>query len=132
MRALDCCQSRTSPVSRKSQPFPTMPCFEGAIPVSIVAWAVHVTAGRGPRHGWALPSDEIRGAWAASFGVSPTTLRTQTLAIGDEYNNCPSSRSLLILRSRVASAADIPYADCSGGLGMKSAGVFLGGLGSVL
>jgi hypothetical protein len=63
------------------------------MPVSIVAWAVHVTAGSGLRQGWALPSAEIRGAWAASFGVNPTTLRTQTLPMGDEYINCPSSRS---------------------------------------
>src|SRR5437868_12099949 len=85
MRALDCCQSRTSPVSRKSQPLPTMPCFEGAIPVSIVAWAVQVTAGMGLRQGWGFPTDEILGAWARSLGVSPTTLITQTLPMGRVY-----------------------------------------------
>ena len=81
MRALDCCHRRTSPVSRKSQPFPTMPCFDGAIPVSIVACDVQVTAGRGLFQGLAAPTDEILGAWAASLGVNPTTLRTHTLAM---------------------------------------------------
>ena len=34
MSAFDCCQNRTSPVSRKSQPFPTIPCPCGGKPVS--------------------------------------------------------------------------------------------------
>src|SRR5262249_49141456 len=42
---LDCCQKRTSPVSRNSQPLPTMPCREAGCPVSIAACAVQVTAG---------------------------------------------------------------------------------------
>ena len=43
--ALDCCQKRTSPVSRNSQPLPTMPCSCGSTPVRMLAWAVQVTAG---------------------------------------------------------------------------------------
>jgi hypothetical protein len=50
--------------------------------VSIVAWQVLVTAGRGLRHGLAENPDEresalSRGACSSSPGVSPTTLMMQ-------------------------------------------------------
>ena len=45
MSRFDCCQKRTSFVSRNSQPLATMPCRSGDVPVRSVAWAVQVTAG---------------------------------------------------------------------------------------
>ncbi len=45
MSRFDCCQNRTSFVSRNSQPFATTPCSFGSSPVRSVAWAVQVTAG---------------------------------------------------------------------------------------
>ena len=58
--AFDCCQNRTSPVSRKSQPLPTMPCPSGDRPVSRLAWAVHVTAGTTSRSGRTQPESGQR------------------------------------------------------------------------
>src|SRR5438876_199185 len=46
MSRFDCCQNRTSLVSRNSQPLATTPCRSGDVPVSSVAWVVQVTAGR--------------------------------------------------------------------------------------
>src|SRR6516225_1968748 len=77
MSRFDCCQNLTSPVSRKSQPLPTMPCLLGGLPVSMLAWAVQVTAGITSRRLTHQPDWESwfnRGAKGSSREVRPTAL----------------------------------------------------------
>src|SRR4051794_32984321 len=77
MRAFDCCQNRTSPVSRKYQPLPTTPCPSGALPVNRLACAVQVTAGATSRSERFQPDSArafSRGARASRRPVRPTAL----------------------------------------------------------
>src|SRR5262249_4921447 len=75
-------QRNTSFSSRKYQPLPTMPCSRGSLPVSIVACAEHVTAGRTVPSSAANPSTARRdrlGVSAPSMPrVSPTTSSKRT------------------------------------------------------
>src|SRR5262249_9492468 len=87
IRALDCCQKRTSPVSRKSQPLPTTPWSRGVLPVRIDAWAVQVTAGTASRSGRDQPDEARafrRGAIGSRRPVRPTALmRTSGAGVVD-------------------------------------------------
>ena len=81
-RRFDCRHSQTSIRSRNSQPFATMPCSRGSVPVMKVACTVQVTAGVTVVSGRAAParaSALSRGVcgprWA---GVRPTTNSTIT------------------------------------------------------
>src|SRR5688572_30026131 len=78
-RRFDWRQSQTSDRSRKYQPFPTIPCSRGSVPVRIVDWTEQVTAGSTVVIGAVKPSFPTRamfGASLRSFGVRPTTLMT--------------------------------------------------------
>src|SRR4051812_21771034 len=80
MSLFDCCQKRTSMVSRKSQPLATMPCSRGSLPVSSVAWAVQVTAGSTSGMFATQPSfaiAESRGANGRSRCVRPTQFKSR-------------------------------------------------------
>jgi len=64
-------------VLRYSQPLATTPCLPGNSPVSIVAWAVQVTAGKTSAMSVAQPAAataDRRGACSRSRGVRPTAL----------------------------------------------------------
>ena len=77
-----CCRHRcTSPWSRKYQPLPTMPCWAGERPVSIVDCTLHVTAGSTvPSRAWAPDAARAlrRGMCARARRVMPTTSRRRT------------------------------------------------------
>src|SRR5688572_25670999 len=94
-------------VSRKSQPFPTQPCFDGGSPVSIVAWDVSVTAGIGLVQGRPLPSSEIRGACAMRAGVRPTTFRTTIFLLGTLRSIAAALERPIYRRSRRHGGAEV-------------------------
>src|SRR5438309_2308090 len=75
-------QSHASPRSRKYQPLPTMPWSRGSVPVSIVAWALQVTAGSTAPIGRMKPSRASAASAGVSgptwAGVSPTTSMTRS------------------------------------------------------
>src|SRR5262245_2262630 len=87
MSRFDCCQNRTSLVSRNSHPLLTTPCSSTSLPVKMVAWADMVTAGTTSRIGTTHPRParaDSRGACGSSPGVSPTALtRTSGGAISN-------------------------------------------------
>src|SRR5882672_12063676 len=68
-RRFDCRQSQISERSRKYQPLPTMPCWRGRVPVTIVDWLEQVTAGSTLASGIMKPAF----ASAARAGVSAPT-----------------------------------------------------------
>ena len=88
IRWFDWRQSQTSERSRKYQPFATMPCSRGIVPVSIVACAVHVTAGSTGVMGAMKPSLASACRCGVSSpireGVKPTMSRTTSGAVMKE------------------------------------------------
>src|SRR6266540_6346339 len=85
MSRLDCCQKRTSPVSRNSQPLPTMPWRDAGCPVSSVACAVQVTAGTASASRRSQPASARpfrRGACGSRREVSPTAFTSTSGCMG--------------------------------------------------
>src|SRR5207249_8924377 len=81
-RWFDWRQNHTSARSRKYQPLPTIPWSRGSVPVSIVDWALQVTAGSTAPSGVMKPSRASAASAGVSAptcaGVSPTTSRTRS------------------------------------------------------